>query len=479
MEDDDFSSDVTTTGRAIVDGTVTGSIEIEDDRDWFSVELSSATAYRIDLEGAPTSRGTNSDVYLYGVYTSEGERIPNTVNDDFIGLNSRVTFQPESSGTYFINTGAYLGNIGTYSLSLTTLIDDFSADVDTTATLSVGGSASGSVLTQTDTDWFAISLEEGETYRFDAIDTTFFFANIEAVFDADGELVPGTGSDRTTDLRTLDSLENFTAPSTDTYYVSVSSRGGTGDYTVEAARSVNVIGTAQNDWLTLPDGSSEGLVSIRGGSGVDMMSFTGLDGAVFVNTHTDNATLTTGAAPFSINMDSIENVTGTGFNDIFVGSDRSEIFRGLSGDDRFFGSDHADVIHGGGGRDTLTYETATDGVSVSLLRGRGWEGDALGDRISNVENFFGSNFDDFIWGDNDNNRLEGGNGDDVIMGNGGNDYILAGFGTDVVQFSGNQADYTIVRDGIRTDVTDNVGADGTDIIGHVEILRFADGDLML
>ena len=69
-------------------------------------------------------------------------------------------------------------------------------------------------------------------------------------------------------------------------------------------------------------------------------------------------------------------------------------------------------------------------------------------------------------------------GDDIIEGADGDDYILAGFGTDTIVFSGNRADYTIVQDGIRTEVTDNVGNNGHDIIGHAEILRFADGDLI-
>lgn len=50
---------------------------------------------------------------------------------------------------------------------------------------------------------------------------------------------------------------------------------------------------------------------------------------------------------------------------------------------------------------------------------------------------------------------------------------------DVVVFSGNRADYTITQDGIPTGVIDNVGGDGHDIIGHAEVLRFADGDFIL
>ena len=75
---------------------------------------------------------------------------------------------------------------------------------------------------------------------------------------------------------------------------------------------------------------------------------------------------------------------------------------------------------------------------------------------------------------------DGGYGDDTIVGAGGDDYILAGFGTDVIVFSGNRDEYAITQDGIRTEVEHlNDGVDGTDIIGHAEVLRFADGDFVL
>jgi Ca2+-binding RTX toxin-like protein len=151
----------------------------------------------------------------------------------------------------------------------------------------------------------------------------------------------------------------------------------------------------------------------------------------------------------------------------------------LGGNDTFFGSDGADEIDGGAGRDTFSFAFSKDGVSASLLRGRGWSGEAEDDRIKNVENLNGTLQDDFLWGDHNNNRLEGSFGNDTLVGNGGDDYILAGFGTDTVIFSGARAEYDISQMGIRTDITHrDGGVDGTDVIGHVEILRFADGDVL-
>jgi Ca2+-binding RTX toxin-like protein len=151
----------------------------------------------------------------------------------------------------------------------------------------------------------------------------------------------------------------------------------------------------------------------------------------------------------------------------------------LGGNDTFFGSDGADEIDGGAGRDTFSFAFSKDGVSASLLRGRGWVGDAEGDRIKNVENLNGTLQDDFLWGDHDYNRLDGSFGDDTLIGNGGDDYILGGFGTDTVVFSGVRAEYDIATTGFSTTVTHlRGGVDGTDLLGSAEVLRFADGDVL-
>jgi len=129
------------------------------------------------------------------------------------------------------------------------------------------------------------------------------------------------------------------------------------------------------------------------------------------------------------------------------------------------------VYDGGTGTDILSYENSAEGIYASLQRGRGWEGDATGDRFERFEWLRGTDHDD---------RLYGSRGDDTLAGGFGDDYMLAGVGTDTVLFSGARDEYSIVQDGIRTEVTHlNGGTDGVDVIGHAEILRFADGDVIL
>jgi FG-GAP repeat len=246
------------------------------------------------------------------------------------------------------------------------------------------------------------------------------------------------------------------------------------------AVAATIEGTAVDDWLSLPTEWRFGLRKIDGSDGTDMMSFAELDGGIYANTQTGQANSGFASTPFDLIMTSIENVTGTSHADTFNGSDQAEVFRGLGGQDTFYGSHAgADTYEGGGSSDTLTYIQSGEGVSASLFRGRGWSGDAQGDLISEIENLTGTNHDDFLWGDHGDNTLTGGHGDDQIVGAGGDDYILAGHGTDTIVYSGNRSDYTILQNGIRTEVIDTLGRDGHDVIGHAEVLQFADGDFIL
>jgi hypothetical protein len=241
-----------------------------------------------------------------------------------------------------------------------------------------------------------------------------------------------------------------------------------------------VNGTDANDWLGLPADWHLGLKVIDGGAGVDMMSFAGLDSGIYASTQSGRANSHYSASPFDLVMQGIEHVTGTSHDDWFAGSDQSDNFRGLGGKDLFVdGGGGSDIYDGGTGHDKLSYLGAESGVSVSLLRGTGWMGDARGDQIRAIEDVSGSGHDDFIWGDHGVNWLNGRWGDDVLVGNGGNDVLIGDAGTDTAIYGGNRADYTITGDGSRAEVTALNSDEGHDILIDIEILRFADGDLIL
>jgi hypothetical protein len=408
---------------------------------------------------------------------------------------SGATYTPTQSGTVYISTHGGKGlaefpQTGSYRVIVKEVLPENGEAIENSFEIQpdqpvVAEGAFGVLgpLGRTDVDWFHFDVSAGQSYRVRVDGNAFlrdFTRNQDSrILDADGNTVSEFG--RLPGLFDGAFQTEFTATTSGIHYLRTAHSQSFGVYEVTLQELADVRGIAGSDWLTLPASGNHRLHSIDGGAGQDMMSFSGLDAGSLVNLSNGLARVTDGADPFELTMQSIENVTGTSHNDTLYGHDGSEKIRGLGGRDVIYGSAGArDTIDGGASNDLLDYIGSDSGVSVSLLRGRGWGGDAQGDRIAGIEGVAGSNHNDFIWGDHGDNRLEGRHGDDTLVGNGGDDYILAGHGHDVVVYSGNQADYTITRDGLRTEVIhNNDGWDGHDIIGHAEVLRFADGDLVL
>ena len=117
--DVDLPNDNTTPGRVAVGGSATGAIGIPKDQDRFAVDLQAGRTYRFDLTGRPGGGGTLRDTYFRAIYNSEGRYQSGSYNDDFGGSrDSRVTFTPTQSGTYYARVSGDRNETGTYTLSL-------------------------------------------------------------------------------------------------------------------------------------------------------------------------------------------------------------------------------------------------------------------------------------------------------------------------------------------------------------------------
>lgn len=169
-----------------------------------------------------------------------------------------------------------------------------------------------------------------------------------------------------------------------------------------------------------------GLDTLNGGAGRDTASYA--DSATKVRVDLS----LTGSQPRAgkDTLISIEDVIGSNFDDILLGTD---------GDN---------TLDGGLGNDTVSYENASDGVRVSLNNtgvqvtdGAGW------DKLISIENLTGSNYDDV---------LSGNLGDNVIIGGDGVDLVLYGHAT-----SGVTVDLS------RTTAQDTGGA-GRDTLRQIE-----------
>ncbi|MEQ1950734.1 hypothetical protein [Mesorhizobium sp. CN2-181] len=213
-------------------------------------------------------------------------------------------------------------------------------------------------------------------------------------------------------------------------------------------------GGARDDALSGGDGSDLltgglGADYLSGGAGSDRASYAGAAAGVTASL-TDPA-LNTGEAKGDT-YNSIENLTGSAFNDTLEanasanhvdGGAGNDTLSGLAGDDTLFGGEGndtlrgglgADYLSGGVGTDTASYKLAAAGVAVSLTDPSINTGEAKGDTFNSIENLFGSNFNDRLTGNSAANAIQGGMGDDTIRGLGGNDTLSGNSGKDIFVF---------------------------------------------
>ena len=226
---DDFSATTRTTGAVAVGGSATGEIDYPNDRDWFAVELDAGRTYRIELKGNYTGDGSLGDPYLAGVHDADGGLITGTTNDDVnnTNTNSRVSFTPVDAGTYYVAAGGLAEDeLGTYTLTVAEVIDDYLATTQTTGAVAVGGSVTGEIEIVGDRDWFAVTLVAGKTYQIDLKgddtgDVTLDDPYLYGIHNADGDLISGTEDDDGGEG--INSRVTFTSVDAGTYYVAAGS----------------------------------------------------------------------------------------------------------------------------------------------------------------------------------------------------------------------------------------------------------------
>jgi Ca2+-binding RTX toxin-like protein len=249
-------------------------------------------------------------------------------------------------------------------------------------------------------------------------------------------------------------------------------------------------GGAGNDVL---DGSG-------GGGGFDTVSYEHATGGVTVNLGSGTAD---GA---SVGHDTISNfkiVRGSAYADILTGNNDS-ILEGGPGGDQLVGN-----VTANNASVTASYEHATAGVTVNLLNTDPGSntGDAAGDTFVFVStapgqhfNLQGSQFNDTLIGDDNDNVLNGGGnhgGGDILTGHGGADtFVFSGGHVTITDFShsdGDLIDLSFLNFGVGIADTDlpailaaapdahtlNLGDGQVLTISNVNVSTLQSGDFIL
>lgn len=187
-----------------------------------------------------------------------------------------------------------------------------------------------------------------------------------------------------------------------------------------------------------------GADTMYGGEGIDLADYRKSEIAVQVNL--EEGTGKGGHAEGDKYFE-LEGAIGSDFSDDLFGSSETDYLFGGTGTDKLSGNDGQDYLSGDQGADVLDgganeagvnngdyadYTSSSQAIDVSLFEGEGYEGDASGDTLTNIENVNGSLFDDYIEGDNIANLLSGNDGNDEIIGLGGNDILFGGNGDDLL-----------------------------------------------
>jgi Ca2+-binding RTX toxin-like protein len=162
---------------------------------------------------------------------------------------------------------------------------------------------------------------------------------------------------------------------------------------------------------------------------------------------------------------SIENLRGSAFGDLLVGTDAD--------DNVIEGGGGADIMIGGLGIDTASYEHASTGVIANLTDTSNDYGDAAGDAYGGIENLRGSAFGDLLVGFDNTNGTDGAN---VIEGGGGGDIMIGGLGIDTLSYEHASSAVTV---NLADDRNNTGEAAGDHYNGFENIRGSAFGDVLI
>jgi hypothetical protein len=498
---DAAAANASTSAALVVGGpSITAQLEQTGDRDWYAVTLvagqayeffTSATAGGSDVDTMLTLRDTNGGVLAF--------------NDDSNGTYSSIRFTATSSGTFYLDVGAWAnGEQGAYKVSAQAAapLAEFSND-QIAAQLLYGTNGSPSDLRR-----FNVSAGGTLTVNITSLDAGGQFlarAALELWSDATGII-----------FREISSSAQITFQNTEEGAFASSIRAGqfiTSATVNISTQWLNTYGTTLDSYsfqtylhevghalgLRHPgpyNGSAtypQDAVFLNDSWATTLMSYFSQDENTFFANQNFSRVFT--LTPMIGDLVAIQtaygtyNGTRTGDNTYGVGNNTGRTVYGISPDTtNNSGNLLAFVIFDNGGIDTLNYSSFSANQLINLNQETFSNvGGSIGNmniaRGTVIENAIGGDRDDQIIGNGvanslvgngGNDNLFGGGGDDVLSGGTGDDVLDGGLGNDTAVFNINFADAQLTLEG--SDLFISSAALGKDRLIGIENLRFLDGD---
>jgi hypothetical protein len=216
---DDYSANTSTTGKLTVGGSATGVVEINYDTDWFKISLTAGSSYLFYVAGNANSSSalSNFGSLELSMYNVQGS-LTSYMSPYSSATGAVGQFTAQSSGTYFLSMRSYY--TGDYTIKVVTpAADDYSANIQTTATLTNGVPVAGVFERIDDVDWFKFHADAGQVVSFTGggvLGTESYYNS--GVYDANGSYQTSLGQ------------APFIAATSGDYYLAVSAGGRIGAY---------------------------------------------------------------------------------------------------------------------------------------------------------------------------------------------------------------------------------------------------------
>ena len=213
---------------------------------------------------------------------------------------------------------------------------------------------------------------------------------------------------------------------------SMSVDGGQGD---DELTDTTLNGTAAN---TFDGGPGDDVIqtatgddTIVGGDGIDTVAYWRRMTPVWVDL--GDPTFENGGDYENDQISGVENVRGSGADDVLWGSDGPNVLNGGPGDDDLGGRLGDDTLVGGGGFDLADYRDRSQAITANAASGGGQVGER--DAYDAVSDLLGGSGPDVLTGDGRENWIGGGDGDDLIdvRGDAATDVVKCGGGADTVK----------------------------------------------